>query len=78
MNDPSPWCAVFTRRQLELLEYAEDLQEYYYSGYGNPANAKVGCLLVKDMFDMMRKVVNGKSILLGIIIWNFHFIYNDF
>ncbi|XP_044759287.1 multiple inositol polyphosphate phosphatase 1-like isoform X2 [Coccinella septempunctata] len=60
LNDPSPWCSVFNRKQLELLEYAEDLQDYYYSGYGNPANAKVGCLLVKDMFEMMKKVVNGE------------------
>ncbi|KAK9885332.1 hypothetical protein WA026_010832 [Henosepilachna vigintioctopunctata] len=44
LNDPSPWCSVFTRKQLELLEYAEDLQDYYYSGYGREQNAKVGCL----------------------------------
>ncbi|KAL3272404.1 hypothetical protein HHI36_013880 [Cryptolaemus montrouzieri] len=57
----SPWCSVFTKRQLEILEYAEDLQDYSHSGYGNMMNAKVGCLLVKDMYEMMKKTVNGDA-----------------
>ncbi|XP_063240305.1 multiple inositol polyphosphate phosphatase 1-like [Bacillus rossius redtenbacheri] len=52
----SPWCAVFSSKELQLLEFREDLEYYYYSGYGNHLNVKLGCPVVHDMLEHFRKV----------------------
>ncbi|RZC41928.1 multiple inositol polyphosphate phosphatase 1 [Asbolus verrucosus] len=61
LNSPSPWCMVFNKEQLKLLEYAEDLKYYYKSGYGNELNAKVGCPPLKDLYEKFERTVNGNS-----------------
>lgn len=41
---------AFTKSQIQILEYAEDLKYYSETGYGNPdVNANVACETVKDM-----------------------------
>lgn len=57
----SPWCIAFTKGQLKLLEYAEDLKSYYKSGYGNRISAKIGCGPLKDLYDRFERTVNGKK-----------------
>lgn len=37
------------------MEYDEDLDYYYRSGYGNPFTAKLGCPLIKDMIETLNK-----------------------
>lgn len=49
MESPSPWCAAFTPNQIDDLEYLEDLQKYYKSGYGRKLNGRVQCVAVNDM-----------------------------
>jgi multiple inositol-polyphosphate phosphatase/2,3-bisphosphoglycerate 3-phosphatase len=39
---------------LQALEYIEDLELYYSTGYGNDLNRKVGCPPVKDFIDRFR------------------------
>lgn len=45
----SPWCAVFSKEELRVLEYREDLEYYYKAGYGREINARLGCPLLHDM-----------------------------
>lgn len=46
----SVWCSIFSREEMKILEYREDLEYYYYTGPGREVNANLGCNLVKDMF----------------------------
>lgn len=39
---------------LQLMEYREDLEYYYRSGYGNEINVKLGCPTVKDLINRFR------------------------
>lgn len=50
---------AFTREDLRLLEYAEDLETYYKYGYGKDLNKKVGCSYVKDMVNFLTKHVES-------------------
>lgn len=63
VNRHSPWCAAFTKEQLKLLEYAADLEDYYYSGYGNDMARKIGCSPIKDLYERFSRTVSGKCIL---------------
>lgn len=46
----STWCSVFSKDEMKVLEYLDDLDYYYYSGPGREINAKLGCPLLQDMF----------------------------
>ncbi|XP_055378734.1 multiple inositol polyphosphate phosphatase 1 [Condylostylus longicornis] len=48
-NRNSPWCAAFTPEHVTVLEYAEDLRNYYKVGYGNELNSRIACSAVQDM-----------------------------
>ena len=50
----SPWCAAFSKEELRVIEYREDLDFYYYVGPGRDINAKLGCSPMKDMFEHFR------------------------
>lgn len=54
----SPWCAVFSKEELQLMEYREDLEYYYHSGYGNDINVKLGCPTVKDLINRFSQMEN--------------------
>jgi multiple inositol-polyphosphate phosphatase/2,3-bisphosphoglycerate 3-phosphatase len=49
LQDYSPWCVAFTKDQVKILEYLEDLQYYYENGYGTQANDMIACHAVNDM-----------------------------
>ncbi|KAL1443490.1 hypothetical protein MTO96_007402 [Rhipicephalus appendiculatus] len=40
---------------LDLLEYAEDLDDYEEDAYGNERSVALGCLLVEEMVDKIRE-----------------------
>lgn len=46
----SPWCSVLSDYDLKVLEYAEDLDNYWIDGYGYEINYKQACPPIKDMF----------------------------
>lgn len=50
----STWCAAFTRDQVDLLEYKEDIKYYYKSGYGRELNSKIPCELFKDLLNFFK------------------------
>ncbi|KDR19043.1 multiple inositol polyphosphate phosphatase 1-like [Zootermopsis nevadensis] len=54
----SPWCAVFSKEELHLMEYREDLEYYYRTGYGNEINVKLGCPTVKDLINRFSQMEN--------------------
>lgn len=57
----SSWCAVFSKEELRVLEYREDLEYYYKAGYGNEINSKLGCVVLEDMMNHFRELEEGKT-----------------
>lgn len=57
----SPWCAAFTEDELKVLEYREDLESFYKSGFGNIMNKDVGCPLAKNFLDRFSDLKEGKE-----------------
>uniref|UniRef100_A0A224YP67 Multiple inositol polyphosphate phosphatase 1 n=1 Tax=Rhipicephalus zambeziensis TaxID=60191 RepID=A0A224YP67_9ACAR len=51
----SPFCYLFDKEDLDLLEYAEDLDDYEEDAYGNERSVALGCLLVEEMVDKIRE-----------------------
>ncbi|XP_042884956.1 multiple inositol polyphosphate phosphatase 1-like isoform X2 [Penaeus japonicus] len=59
---PSPWCAAFTPRDLEVLEHWEDLRIYHDLGYAHSITYKQACGLGSDFFSRFRNhVENNKT-----------------
>ncbi|XP_075235471.1 multiple inositol polyphosphate phosphatase 1-like [Lycorma delicatula] len=58
----SPWCAVFTKEHLKILEFSEDLYYYYKLGYGMDMNQRLGCPPIRDMFMKLNDTVNRGGI----------------
>jgi len=46
----SPWCSVFNEEHLKMMEYREDLEYYWFDGYGYPVTAQSACVLIQDVF----------------------------
>ncbi|RVE51148.1 hypothetical protein evm_004113 [Chilo suppressalis] len=57
----SPWCTVFTSEDLQVLEYVEDLNQYYKSGYGSPMNELLGHIILADLLKSFQQVKNGNG-----------------
>ncbi|CAL7933072.1 unnamed protein product [Xylocopa violacea] len=57
----SAWCSVFSKEELRILEYREDLYYYYKAGYGREINALLGCTLLQDMMNHFWKVELDKD-----------------
>lgn len=55
----SPWCAVFSEDDLEIMEYREDLEYYYEDGYGYEINYKQACPIIKDVHDRFKQHVEN-------------------
>uniref|UniRef100_L7M867 Multiple inositol polyphosphate phosphatase 1 n=1 Tax=Rhipicephalus pulchellus TaxID=72859 RepID=L7M867_RHIPC len=51
----SPFCYLFDKEDLDLLEYAEDLDDYEEDAHGNERSVALGCLLVEEMVDKIRE-----------------------
>lgn len=56
----SAWCSVFSKPELHLLEYYEDLGQYFKSGFSHPFNPKLGCMPWKHMMETFNKTVEEK------------------
>ncbi|CAH2266195.1 jg6487 [Pararge aegeria aegeria] len=55
----SPWCAIFTKDDLEVLEYVQDLNHYYRNSYGTPVNEVFGKVPLGDLFTNFESVTKG-------------------
>ncbi|KAJ3038869.1 PHOsphatase [Rhizophlyctis rosea] len=63
----SPWCALFTPKEVELLEYFDDMGHWWDLSYGSEINEVIGCALMTDVVEAVREVgVVGKRYKKGI------------
>ncbi|KAL2078357.1 hypothetical protein ACEWY4_026042 [Coilia grayii] len=46
----SPWCNMFEKTDAQVLEYKNDLKQYWKRGYGHDINRKSSCSLFHDLF----------------------------
>lgn len=59
--DP-PWCSLFSRQDLEVLEYNEDLDYYWVDGHGHPLTGDIACVAFQDMMDQIRSGRDHKDV----------------
>ncbi|XP_047496910.1 multiple inositol polyphosphate phosphatase 1-like [Penaeus chinensis] len=50
----SVWCAVFSKEDLKVLEYGEDLFLYHHHGYAFNITFEQACPVVKDIIQLFR------------------------
>ncbi|KAL4706577.1 hypothetical protein ACJJTC_015775 [Scirpophaga incertulas] len=58
---PSPWCALFTSEDLQVLEYIEDLKRYYRNSYGTPMNELLGRVVLADLLKSFERAKLGEG-----------------
>ncbi|XP_058829522.1 multiple inositol polyphosphate phosphatase 1 [Topomyia yanbarensis] len=58
----SPWCSVFTKEQVNVLEYKEDLSYYYQNSYGYDKSANLACYAVADMMKHLSRPDNPQVV----------------
>ncbi|KAI4812988.1 hypothetical protein KUCAC02_024344 [Chaenocephalus aceratus] len=58
----SPWCQLFDEVDAQVMEYANDLKQFWKRGYGYDINSKSSCILFHDVFSRLnRTAVEKKS-----------------
>ncbi|XP_043280384.1 multiple inositol polyphosphate phosphatase 1 [Venturia canescens] len=55
----SAWCAPFSKEELNVMEYMEDLYYYYAIGNGRKMNAQLGCPILQDMYNNFKQLERG-------------------
>ena len=58
---PSPWCRVFTDRQLQVLEYREDLEYFWIDGPGFEVTRRQSCVLLADALRTFQDIAAGHT-----------------
>ncbi|XP_012342994.1 multiple inositol polyphosphate phosphatase 1-like [Apis florea] len=61
INEKSPWCAPFTKEDIEWFQYRDDMYFYYLYGYGQQMRKDVGCPPLKDLFNHFSNLENGNK-----------------
>ncbi|XP_041803412.1 multiple inositol polyphosphate phosphatase 1-like [Chelmon rostratus] len=51
----SPWCRLFDEVDAQVMEYANDLKQFWKRGYGYDINSKSSCILFHDLFSRLDK-----------------------
>ncbi|KAJ8396037.1 hypothetical protein AAFF_G00025690 [Aldrovandia affinis] len=54
----SPWCNLFDETDAKVLEYANDLKQYWKRGYGHDINRKSSCTLFHDVFRRLNRAAH--------------------
>uniref|UniRef100_UPI0037E72345 multiple inositol polyphosphate phosphatase 1-like n=1 Tax=Semicossyphus pulcher TaxID=241346 RepID=UPI0037E72345 len=54
----SPWCQLFDEVDAQVMEYANDLKQYWKRGYGHDINSKASCILFHDVFSRLDRAVS--------------------
>nr|XP_006121518.1 multiple inositol polyphosphate phosphatase 1 [Pelodiscus sinensis] len=61
-NVNSPWCSLFNEDDAQVLEYLNDLKQYWKRGYGYDINSRSSCILFQDIFKHFdRAIAESKS-----------------
>ena len=64
-NDDS-WCALLDSENLNVLNYAGDLEKYYEHSFGNELSYKIICVLLGDITDSLDDFSKGTSEFRGV------------
>ncbi|XP_071336511.1 multiple inositol polyphosphate phosphatase 1-like [Trachinotus anak] len=54
----SPWCRLFDEVDAQVMEYANDLKQFWKRSYGYDINSKSSCILFHDVFSRLDKAAN--------------------
>ncbi|XP_060895879.1 multiple inositol polyphosphate phosphatase 1-like [Labrus mixtus] len=54
----SPWCRLFDEVDAQVMEYANDLKQFWKRGYGYDINSKSSCILFHDVFSRLDRAAN--------------------
>ncbi|KAM3863131.1 multiple inositol polyphosphate phosphatase 1-like [Diretmus argenteus] len=54
----SPWCQLFDVVDAQVMEYANDLKQFWKRGYGYDINSKSSCILFHDVFSRLDKAIS--------------------
>uniref|UniRef100_A0A671WNK3 Multiple inositol polyphosphate phosphatase 1 n=1 Tax=Sparus aurata TaxID=8175 RepID=A0A671WNK3_SPAAU len=54
----SPWCRLFDEVDAQVMEYANDLKQFWKRGYGHDINSKSSCILFHDLFSRLDKAAD--------------------
>lgn len=54
-------CALFTREEVELLEWADDILLHHLKGYGESINYRMGVRLLMNVFECMERAISGSE-----------------
>lgn len=57
-TENSPWCQLFDEVDAQVLEYANDLKQFWKRGYGHDINSKSSCILFHDVFSRLDRAVS--------------------
>ncbi|XP_028916135.1 multiple inositol polyphosphate phosphatase 1 [Ornithorhynchus anatinus] len=57
----SPWCDFFDTDDAKVLEYLNDLKQYWKRGYGYSINSRSSCNLFQEIFKNMDKAIAEKQ-----------------
>lgn len=60
INGSSVWCSIFTADDLKLLEYYDDIDDYY-SVHKDKAMKKAPCAVMNDILNSIGKTVSGQN-----------------
>ncbi|KAK0130736.1 Multiple inositol polyphosphate phosphatase 1 [Merluccius polli] len=53
----TPWCHLFDLKDAKVLEYKNDLKQYWKRGHGHSINSRSSCVLFHDLFDRLELAV---------------------
>ncbi|XP_044155528.1 multiple inositol polyphosphate phosphatase 1-like [Bufo gargarizans] len=54
----SPWCRLFDEEDAKVLEYLNDLKQYWKRGYGYDINSRSSCSLFRNIFQHLDTAVS--------------------
>ncbi|XP_031162833.1 multiple inositol polyphosphate phosphatase 1-like [Sander lucioperca] len=54
----SPWCRLFDVVDAQVMEYANDLKQFWKRAYGYDINSKSSCILFHDLFSRLNKAAS--------------------
>ncbi|XP_034464830.1 multiple inositol polyphosphate phosphatase 1-like [Hippoglossus hippoglossus] len=54
----SPWCRLFDEVDAQVMEYTNDLKQFWKRSYGYDINRKSSCILFHDVFSRLDKAAN--------------------
>ncbi|KAF8796159.1 Multiple inositol polyphosphate phosphatase 1 like protein [Argiope bruennichi] len=61
LNNSDAWCSVFSNDDLRVLEFNDDIDDYYKDAYGNDVNYKQACPIARYIFNLFKSGENSND-----------------